>query len=242
MKTCNDEVDFDGKCLRLGDSKTGESVQPASAPALTLLRARKAVAKSNYVFGRLGKPYRGLPKAWGRIVTGASLDDLTPHGLRHGFASMANAEGMTLPTIRALLGHSSRLVTEDYTHELDGALLAAADRVSRRIYREMTARAGRSSDFQRGKHKSPREFAPSHCPVGVVMEAPFTLSKKLLDELDIPKAARQDFAAEISTGGRSREYRVAPVFKAKKQKGQAQRRLQWRPGRTRVGVEAGQRR
>ena len=51
------------------------------------------------------------------------------------------------------------------------------------------------------------------------MEAPFTLSKKLLDELDIPKAARQDFAAEIKLlAERSREYRVAPVFKAKKQR------------------------
>lgn len=133
------EVDLAGQALRLGDSKTGKSVRPIGQEATALLKAAMGRAKGPYVFpGIRGDktPFRGLPRAWGRIV-GDSLPNVTPHGLRHAFASIAEDLGFTLPTIKALIGHSGSGITEGYIHKLDSALIAAADRVSGHIMEMM---------------------------------------------------------------------------------------------------------
>jgi site-specific recombinase XerC len=64
---------------------------------------------------------------------GERLPGLTPHGLRHSFASVAEDLGFTIPTIKALLGHTGSGVTEGYIHKVDSALIAAADRVATHI-------------------------------------------------------------------------------------------------------------
>ena len=83
------------------------------------------------------KPYQGLPKAWRRIV-GDSIPGLTPHGLRHAFCSTAEDLGLTVPTIKALIGHAMSGVTEGYIHKVDAALIAAADHVSSHIAAAMS--------------------------------------------------------------------------------------------------------
>jgi integrase len=89
-------------------------------------------------------PYGSLPKAWGRIISKAKteaenpLGGLTPHGLRHAFASVGGDLGLSEITIAALIGHSSASVTGRYIHALDSALIATADRVARSIDSQMT--------------------------------------------------------------------------------------------------------
>ena len=129
------EVDAKGQALRLGDSKTGESIRPAGSAALNVILG--AISKSNgkYVFPSIGSaehPYRGLPKAMRRIVE-SSIPGLTPHGLRHAFCSTAEDLGFTVPTIKALIGHSSHGVTEGYIHKVDSTLIAAATQISAHI-------------------------------------------------------------------------------------------------------------
>ena len=81
-----------------------------------------------------GAPYGGLSKAWGRIrATEPAIASLTPHGLRHSFAGVADDVGLTEPTIAVLLGHAGGSVTRGYITKLDGALVAAADKVAGRI-------------------------------------------------------------------------------------------------------------
>ena len=58
--------------------------------------------------------------------------DITPHVLRHSFASLANDLGYSEPTIAALIGHKGRSVTSRYVHSADAVLLAAADTVANR--------------------------------------------------------------------------------------------------------------
>ena len=65
------------------------------------------------------------------------LPDVTPHGLRHAFASTAEDLSFTLPTIKALIGHAGSGITEGYINKLDSALIAAADRVSGHIMEMM---------------------------------------------------------------------------------------------------------
>jgi hypothetical protein len=62
------------------------------------------------------------------------LDQVTPHTLRHSFASMAAAQGFSELTISGLLGHAPRGVTQRYVH-LDTALIIAADQVAAEIAR-----------------------------------------------------------------------------------------------------------
>jgi integrase len=133
------EVDLAGQALRLGDSKTGKSIRPIGQEAAARLKAAMSKSKGPYVLpGIRGDktPFRGLPRSWDRII-GDSLPGVTPHGLRHAFASIAEDLGFTLPTIKALIGHAGSGITEGYIHKLDSALIAAADRVSGHIMEMM---------------------------------------------------------------------------------------------------------
>jgi integrase len=84
----------------------------------------------------------------GRVCAKAKLKDVTPHVLRHTFASVAGDLGFSELTIAGLLGHSARGVTQGYVH-LDTALIVAADRVSVEIA-HMLGRSSGGSTFKEG--------------------------------------------------------------------------------------------
>jgi len=68
---------------------------------------------------------------------------VTPHVLRHSFASLAADLGYSEPTIAALVGHKGRTITSRYVHSADAVLLAAADAVADRTLSLMgDARSG----------------------------------------------------------------------------------------------------
>ena len=73
----------------------------------------------------------GYSKLWARIAKVAGLPaDITPHVLRHSYASVAADLGYGDSTIAALIGHKSRTMTGRYVHSADAVLLAAADAVA----------------------------------------------------------------------------------------------------------------
>jgi integrase len=73
----------------------------------------------------------GFRSLWNRIATLADLPaDVTPHVLRHSFASLAGDLGYSEPTIAALIGHKGHSITSRYVHSADAVLLAAADKVA----------------------------------------------------------------------------------------------------------------
>lgn len=126
------DVDLESSCLRLSDSKEGASVRPIGLPVVEFLEARSRDAKGDFVFPgeRCAEFYGALPNQWDRIFKGSSLSDITPHVLRHSFASVANDLGFTEVTIAALVGHAKGSVTSKYIHTLDTALVMAADTIS----------------------------------------------------------------------------------------------------------------
>ena len=123
------EVDFFNRCIRLEDSKTGKSTRPLGEAAVALLRqaigsGRECVFPS---VGNTAKPFTTFAKDWARHIG----TDLTPHGLRHGFAGTAFALGYDKLTVKYLLGHSvTSDVTEGYIVAPPDMILRAADRVS----------------------------------------------------------------------------------------------------------------
>ena len=78
-----------------------------------------------------------MPRAWNRIAKRAKLEGVTPHTLRHSFASVAGDLGYSESTIAALLGHSAGTVTSRYVHHLDSVLVAAADNVAKTVLKQM---------------------------------------------------------------------------------------------------------
>ncbi len=129
------EVDLEGHCLRLSDSKEGASIRPLGLPALEILASIEKRDGFPFVLPAIrgSGAFDGLTRPWAEVVRNADLPSFTPHGLRHAFASVAADLEYSEPTIAALLGHTSGGVTRRYIHKLDSALIAAADRVADRI-------------------------------------------------------------------------------------------------------------
>jgi integrase len=84
---------------------------------------RAALAKtlenrlSGPVFARSGgKPYRSIRKGFRLACDADGLKDLTPHALRHTFASRLAMAGVDPRTIQELCGWRSLTMVERYTH------------------------------------------------------------------------------------------------------------------------------
>lgn len=129
------EVDLARRTAILADSKTGRSMRPLSNAACDVLKSVPQLGGD-----RVFPPTRGgadtglyLKKFWSRIAKLCRLPaDVTPHVLRHSFASLAGDLGYSEPTIGALVGHKGHSVTSRYLHTADSVLLAAADAVANR--------------------------------------------------------------------------------------------------------------
>ncbi|SMH30621.1 tyrosine-type recombinase/integrase [Mesorhizobium australicum] len=128
------EVDIEGSCLRLADSKEGASVRPTGLPVLEYLEARREEEQDaeDFVFPGWedGTPFGSFPRQWTKLLKDTDLADITPHVLRHSFASIGNDLGFTEATIAALIGHSRGSVTSRYIHTVDTALIMAADSIA----------------------------------------------------------------------------------------------------------------
>lgn len=126
------EADTDSSCLRLIDSKEGASIRPIGLPVVEYLEERRKGATGTYVFPGQGEDnaFGSFPNHWEQIFEDSPLADVTPHVLRHSFASVGNDLGFTEVTIAALVGHAKGSVTSKYIHTLDTALIMAADTIA----------------------------------------------------------------------------------------------------------------
>ncbi len=128
-----DWVELENQRLRLPDSKTGAKVIVLGDEAAALLRSIPRVDGNPFVFVGV-KPQRhivSVGQVWGRVRIRAGLPDVRMHDLRHTFASLAVANGASLPMIGRLLGHRNTSTTARYAHLLDEPLRHIANGVAR---------------------------------------------------------------------------------------------------------------
>ena len=133
----DEAVRGDPRVLLIRGKGGRERMVPLSEPAREALRTWLAIrdgddsprAGSRYLFpstrSRSGHLSRiQLFREVKRIARDAGLDAdvISPHTLRHAFATHLLANGMDLVSLQRLLGHSDLSTTEIYTHVLDERL------------------------------------------------------------------------------------------------------------------------
>jgi integrase len=128
------ECDLERNIVTLGDTKTGVSVRPLSGATIDIIKRQKP--GSEYVFDyRHGKLIAELHYQWLKLKMAL---DITPHVLRHSFASLAADLGHADSTIAGLIGHKQQSMTSRYLH-LDKTLVNAANIVAAETLRLMKA-------------------------------------------------------------------------------------------------------
>jgi integrase len=126
-----DWVDFESGVLRLPDSKTGAKTIMLPAPALEVLSRLVRVDGNPYIIRGEGNRYVvNVWKRWAILREVADLKDVRLHDLRHSFASIGAAGGMSLNIIGGLLGHRQTQTTSRYAHLANDPLKAAANQIA----------------------------------------------------------------------------------------------------------------
>jgi integrase len=125
------EVDLARRTVTLADTKAGKSIRPLSNAACDVIRSLTRSGDLVFPATRGVGRMTGFRSMFDRIVKLGELPaDITPHVLRHSFASLAGDLGYSEATIGTLLGHAGHSVTSRYMHSADAVLLAAADAVA----------------------------------------------------------------------------------------------------------------
>ena len=129
--------------LALADSKTGPRTVPLSSRARAILD-RQPRGGSPFVFPSPLDPARPRGpelRFWYRIRREAGVEDVRLHDLRHTMASHAVMNGVPLPVVSRLLGHSDVRMTFRYAHLADRDVEAAAERVGTAMAQVMAGEA-----------------------------------------------------------------------------------------------------
>lgn len=133
------DLDWERSCIFLPDSKTGRKMVPLGAAALDILHALPRHAGNPYVLPgeRLGRHLIDVNTTWRKVREAAGLEGTRLHDLRHTWASMGAASGLSLPLIGAVLGHTEPSTTQRYSHLANDPLKQAADLVAGKVAEAM---------------------------------------------------------------------------------------------------------
>lgn len=123
-----------GGFVAFPDTKTDGQIRAIGPEAIKVIVAQPQIVGNPYVFTATtgDGPFTAVSACLQRVCGFAGISGVTPHVLRHTFASVAAELGFSELTIRAMLGHASQNVTQDYIH-VDEALKLAVRRTSDEI-------------------------------------------------------------------------------------------------------------
>jgi integrase len=113
-------------------AKSGKTRRvPMNATLRGAVARLKERGTSEHLFARrTGKPYRSVRTAFATACRRAGLKGVTPHVLRHTFASRLAMAGVDLRTIQELGGWSSLDLVQRYAHLSPGHKVQAVERIS----------------------------------------------------------------------------------------------------------------
>jgi len=116
-----EQVDAEGGVLRIIGKGNKERLLPLPSSLLSAMRlAWKTHGNRQWVFATRRQGNHTSPRSVRGALYAACAQEgiprLTPHSLRHGFATRLLERGVDLRVVQILLGHSSIKSTEIYTH------------------------------------------------------------------------------------------------------------------------------
>jgi site-specific recombinase XerD len=119
--------------VHFATTKTGAQRRVIGQAAVDLLLSQPDTGSKFFFPADWGEShFVGVVRVLDRVCHRADIEKVTPHVLRHTFASVAGGLGYSELTIAALLGHASRGITQRYVH-IDEPLRAAATAVAQQI-------------------------------------------------------------------------------------------------------------
>jgi integrase/recombinase XerC len=137
-KLCAADIDWQEQVVRVRGKGKKERLAPIGAPALEAIRAYwkyrlKPVQGGHSVFS--ARPAKATPLSTRTVqlrlkkyLASAGLDpNMTPHKLRHSFATHMLDAGADLRSVQELLGHAHLVTTQVYTHITTERLKRAYD-------------------------------------------------------------------------------------------------------------------
>jgi integrase len=101
-----------------------------------------ASARPGRVMRADGGHFVNVEKAWSHVRQAAELEGVRLHDLRHSFASIGAAGGMSLPILGGLLGHRHAGTTARYAHLGHDPLQVAAESISTAIAGALDGKQG----------------------------------------------------------------------------------------------------
>jgi integrase len=112
--------------------KTTHRVPLSEAACKLLKQMREQDNGGEWLFPapRKAGPRTDIDDAWNELRKAAGIPDVRLHDCRHSFASILASQGLSLPVIGALLGHSTPHTTARYSHLLDDPLRRATEQAS----------------------------------------------------------------------------------------------------------------
>lgn len=128
------DMDVERRYWRIPKTKSGrERYVPLSDASLELLRRVPRRTQCDYIFAnhRTSLPFRCVYRSWHRARTLAGMPEVRVHDLRHSFASFLVNAGCSLYEVQKILGHSSIVMTQRYSHLSLDSLLKAVSHAER---------------------------------------------------------------------------------------------------------------
>jgi len=127
------DVDFEGGMVEVFGKGRKERIVPIGRKAIEAVRAylavRPADGKGLFCNPRGGRlTGRSIDRIVKKYMRGVDRPALTPHSLRHTFATHLLEGGADLRSVQELLGHASLSTTQRYTHLQVDHLMAVYDR------------------------------------------------------------------------------------------------------------------
>jgi integrase/recombinase XerD len=122
------DLDLEGRVLKARGKGSKERLVPVGAPAAEAVRAYLAGARDRLLRGRRSKDLfvtsrggrltrQGFAKLLDRHARAAGIRRrVSPHALRHSFATHLLEGGADLRAVQAMLGHADVVTTQVYTH------------------------------------------------------------------------------------------------------------------------------
>lgn len=126
------DLDFESEMLRVTGKGNKERIVPVGRPAIEAIRAwlperediinkpkgRQVECEAVFINGRGGRlTTRSVERFVAKYAARAGLRQaVTPHALRHSFATHLLEMGADLRSVQELLGHASLSTTQRYTH------------------------------------------------------------------------------------------------------------------------------